>query len=93
MAHVGHMYANGDGVPQSNVTALRWFKEAAEHAVPSALTGLGYMHLSGYGVAMDHRQAFKYFSDAAEQVHPGTSCPPPLPRGYGHLEIGYTSHW
>jgi hypothetical protein len=30
MAHLGHMYANGNGVAQSNVTAMRWFKEAAE---------------------------------------------------------------
>ena len=33
MAHVGHMYANGAGVEQSNLTALRWFKEAAEQNV------------------------------------------------------------
>ena len=32
MAHLGHMYANGNGVAQNNVTALRWFKEAAEQA-------------------------------------------------------------
>jgi len=34
MAHLGHMYANGNGVAQNNVTALRWFKEAAEQAWP-----------------------------------------------------------
>ncbi len=36
MAHLGHMYANGNGVAQNNVTALRWFKEAAEQARPPA---------------------------------------------------------
>jgi Sel1 repeat len=69
MAHLGHMYANGRGVAQSNATAMSWFlkaKDANNH--PSALYGLGYMHLSGYGVPMDHRKAFKFFSAAAEQV-------------------------
>lgn len=71
MAHLGHMYANGNGVEQSNTTALHWFKDAAEQNVPSAHFGLGYMHLSGFGVPMDHRLAFKYFSQAAEQVGGG----------------------
>ena len=39
MAHLGHMYANGNGVAQSNVTALRWFKEAAEQ-VPCCSRGV-----------------------------------------------------
>ncbi|KAK9818102.1 hypothetical protein WJX72_007209 [[Myrmecia] bisecta] len=69
MAHLGHMYANGQGVTQSNETALEWFKQGAEKNHPSALYGLGYMHLSGYGLAKDHRKAFKYFSAAAEQGH------------------------
>ena len=31
MAHLGHMYANGEGVEQSNSTAAAWFGKAAEH--------------------------------------------------------------
>ncbi len=31
MAHLGHIYANGQGVKQDNATAVRWFKKAADH--------------------------------------------------------------
>lgn len=31
MAHLGHMYANGEGVAQDNATAASWFTKAAEH--------------------------------------------------------------
>ena len=27
MAHLGHAYANGVGTPQSNATALHWFRQ------------------------------------------------------------------
>mmetsp|Transcript_14536 Transcript_14536/g.43932 ORF Transcript_14536/g.43932 Transcript_14536/m.43932 type:complete len:758 (-) Transcript_14536:985-3258(-) len=67
MASLGHMHANGRGVPPSNATALKWFLKAAELGQPSAQYGLGYMHLTGQGVPIDHRKAFKHFSLAAEQ--------------------------
>lgn len=48
MAHLGHIYANGQGVPQDNATAVRWFKKAADHGVcafmgPSARDGCGLL--------------------------------------------------
>lgn len=69
MAHLGHMYANGLGVPADNETAIEYFTDAgAESGHPSAIFGLGYMHLSGYGVEKDLKKAFQFFGAAAEQV-------------------------
>ena len=63
------MYANGEGVPANNETAVEYFTDAVEEAGhPSALFGLGYMHLSGYGVDKDVKKAFQFFAAAAEQV-------------------------
>ena len=67
-AHLGHMYANGNGVDQDNGTALAYFSAAAEVNHPGGLYGLGYMYLSGYGVEKDHKKAFAFFQKAAEQV-------------------------
>lgn len=68
MAHLGHMYANGAGVPQSNASALEYFRAAAERNHPGGLFGLGHMMMSGRGLDQNPRQAFKFFSAAAEQV-------------------------
>lgn len=39
MAHLGHIYANGQGVPQDNATAVRWFKKAADHGACACMGG------------------------------------------------------
>ena len=70
MAHLGHMYANGQGVAQSNETALQWFNRSSDAGHPSGLYGLGYMYASGQGVPQDHRRAFELFEEAAKQVSP-----------------------
>ena len=37
MAHLGHIYANGQGVPQDNATAVAWFKRAADQGACALL--------------------------------------------------------
>eukprot|EP00892_Ulva_mutabilis_P008243 jgi/Ulvmu1/5791/UM025_0045.1 len=70
MAALGHMYANGRGVPQNNLTAIDWFTRAASDesgpADASALFGLGYMQLHGYGIAKDAEEAALLFAAAAK---------------------------
>lgn len=66
MAHLGHMYANGLAVKQSNTTAWKWFWRAAERGHASGFFGMGYMHLTGQGAEVDHKQAFSYFKQAVE---------------------------
>ena len=66
MAHLGHMYANGFAVKQSNKTAWQFFWKAAERGHASGFFGMGYMHLTGQGAEVDHKQAFSYFKQAVE---------------------------
>ncbi|KAL4427757.1 hypothetical protein ABPG75_001846 [Micractinium tetrahymenae] len=67
MAHLGNMYANGQGVAQDNATALIWFRSAADMGNPAGYLGMGYMHMAGHGVAKDYSKAINYLSAAAGQ--------------------------
>eukprot|EP00899_Mesostigma_viride_P024620 jgi/Mesvir1/5342/Mv15430-RA.2 len=66
-AFLGHMHANGLGVPPNNDTALEYFFQAANQGQSAALFGLGYMLLLGYGLERDEAKAVGYFSTAAER--------------------------
>ena len=71
MAQIGHMYANGDGVPQNNVTALDWFLRSVEGDSPDAsgMFGVGYMYLHGYGFQQNTTRALNYLKGAAIAHH------------------------
>lgn len=60
MSHLGHMYANGLGVKQSNLTAIKWFKKGAAQGHQSGHYGLGYMYLTGYGTDVNLEKAFDH---------------------------------
>uniref|UniRef100_A0A667H5W6 SEL1L adaptor subunit of ERAD E3 ubiquitin ligase n=1 Tax=Lynx canadensis TaxID=61383 RepID=A0A667H5W6_LYNCA len=62
------MYSEGsDIVPQSNETALHYFKKAADMGNPVGQSGLGMAYLYGRGVQVNYDLALKYFQKAAEQ--------------------------
>ena len=61
------MYANGDGVPEDDVEAVRWYRLAAEQGLASAQTNLGVMYEQGEGVPEDGVRAYVWFSVAAAQ--------------------------
>ena len=82
MAHLGHMYANGLGVEQSNATSMKYFQVAADMGSAHGMYGLGYMHLSGYIEEFDEKAkaksndeefnvklAIKYLHKAADKGH------------------------
>lgn len=66
MAHLGHMFASGQGTEKDLAAAQGWFEKGARAGHPSAMFGLGYMHFSGQGVPQDYEKAFKFFMQAAE---------------------------
>lgn len=74
MAHLGHMYANGIGVPASNASAIKWFRSGSERGNANAHFGLGYMYLNGQGLPQDYRLAVRYLTAAAEQVMAKSAC-------------------
>jgi serine/threonine protein kinase/TPR repeat protein len=62
----GTAYAKGDGVPQDDVEAVKWFHKAAEAGEVLSMNRLGVMYASGRGVVKDEAEAVKWFRKAAE---------------------------
>ena len=51
--NIGFMYANGAGVPQDDVEAVRWYRLAAEQGLARAQYNIGVMYANGRGVPQD----------------------------------------
>ena len=59
--------ANGEGVPQDDAEAVRWYRLAAEQSYPMAQNNLGIMYAIGEGLPQDKVQAYTWTSIAAAQ--------------------------
>jgi TPR repeat protein len=61
------MYANGEGVPEDDATAVMWYTKSAEQGNASAQFNLGLMYDNGDGVPEDDATAVMWYTKAAEQ--------------------------
>jgi TPR repeat protein len=61
------MYANGEGVPENDVEAVKLYRLAAEQGQVNAQNELGIMYSSGVGVPMIAVKAYVWFSVSAAQ--------------------------
>ncbi len=64
---LGYLYDKGQGVPQSDREALRWYRQAAEQGEPRAQYNLGLMYANGQGVTKDLVEAYVWVTLAAER--------------------------
>ena len=64
---LGLMYDKGQGAPQSDAEAMRWYARAAEQGEPRAQYNLGLMHLNGQGVPPDLIKAYYWVSLSASR--------------------------
>ena len=64
---LGLMYDNGEGVPENDAEAMRWYRLAAEQDDADAQVNLGVMYANGEGVPEDDAEAVRWFRLAAEQ--------------------------
>ncbi len=64
---MGVCYESGQGVPQDDDEAMKWFRLAAEQRHVEAQCSLGVNYALGAGVEQDHKEAVKWFRLAAEQ--------------------------
>ena len=64
--NLGHMYANGYGVPENDKTAVKWFTKAAEQGLAEGQFNLGAMYDFGDGVPENDKTAVKWYTLAAE---------------------------
>ena len=65
---LGDIYAEGDGVPQDDAEAMRWYRLVAEQGNAEAQLALGGMYFSGRGVE-DAAEGVRWWRLAAEQGH------------------------
>ena len=66
-SNLGEMYQKGNGVPQDDKTAVKWYTLAAEQGNANAQNNLGFMYQYGKGIPQDHKTAVKWYTLAAEQ--------------------------
>jgi len=66
---LGNMYANGEGVPEDDAEAVRWYRLAAEQGDADAQYNLGIVYAFGYGVPEDDAEAVRWWRLAAEQAN------------------------
>ena len=60
------MYDNGEGVPQDDAEAVRWYRLAADQGDARAQVILGGMYDNGRGVPQDDAEAVAWTRKAAE---------------------------
>jgi TPR repeat protein len=72
--NLGVIYANGDGVPEDDIEAVKWYRKAAEQGDADAQYNLGYMYSKGEGVPEDDTEAVKWYRKAAEQGDADAQC-------------------
>ena len=66
-SNLGYMYAQGEGVPQNYIEAVKWYRKAAEQGNAREQSYLGYMYSNGHGVTQDDKEAVKWIRKSAEQ--------------------------
>ena len=57
--NLGVMYAEGEGVPEDDRKAVKWYRKAAEQGNAPAQYNLGVKYAKGEGVPEDDRKAVK----------------------------------
>ena len=63
--NLGQMYRNGQGVPQDDAEAVKWYRLAAEQGNAYALFTLGYFYSTGQGVPQDKVMAHMWYNISA----------------------------
>ena len=71
--NLGLMYLNGDGVPEDDAEAVKWYRKAAEQGYAAAQDNLGGMYVKGEGVPQYDAAAVKWYRKAGRAG--ARSCP------------------
>ena len=65
--NLGVMYRKGEGVPENDAEAVKWYRKAADQGLAVAQHNLGIMYEYGEGVPENHAEAVKWYRKAADQ--------------------------
>jgi uncharacterized protein len=69
--NIGVMHEWGNGVPQDNANALKWYKRSAERSHKDAQNNLGALYSKGEGAEEDFVEALKWFIISSENGSEG----------------------
>jgi len=64
---LGYFYLYGQGVTQSSIEAVKWYRKAAEQGLVKAQFELGNIYHEGIGIRQNYAGAVKWYRKAAEQ--------------------------
>jgi uncharacterized protein len=64
-SNLGFMYDNGNGVPENDAEAVKWYRLAAEQGNADAQSNLGGMYYDGEGVPENYLAAYVWYSVSA----------------------------
>ena len=65
--NLGFMYRNGEGVPENDAEAVKWYRKASDQGLAEAQYSLGFMYDTGSGVPENDAEAVKWYRKAAAQ--------------------------
>ena len=68
------MYSQGQGVPQSNDEALKWYRLAADQGEAVAQSNLGAMYYHGLCVPQSYAEALSGCEKPLTRVTPSLNC-------------------
>jgi TPR repeat protein len=66
--NLGIMYENGEGVPEDDAKAVKWYRKAADQGYANAQYNLALMYDSSEGVPENDAEAVKWYRKAAEAI-------------------------
>ena len=61
---VGYLYDLGEGVPENDAEAVKWYRKAAQQGYSDAQQNLGFMYAKGEGVQKNYSLAYVWWSMA-----------------------------
>lgn len=64
--NLGAMYDSGDGVPEDDAEAAKWYRKAADQGHVNAQFNLGVMYANGEGVNRNAAEAASWYRKAAD---------------------------
>ena len=65
--NLGIMYDIGEGVPENNAEAVKWYRKAADQGLAKVQVNLGLMYNNGEGVPENHAEVVKWYRRDADQ--------------------------
>jgi TPR repeat protein len=65
--NLGVMYDNGDGIPENDAEAVKWYRKAADQGAAYAQFNLGNSYDNGEGVPESNIRAYVWWSMAKTQ--------------------------